>query len=128
MTTACEDTVPGLRRNADQRKHTYFVAYSVGAAGAIAKDGGSSQVALTHGSTGVYTGTCPTGAILEVAPSFKSASATIDSIETIAVDASAGTFSLTCYKDDGTSGVPAAADPASGDKIKVRVTLYEATY
>lgn len=127
MATACEDTVPGLRRNADQRKHTYFVAYSVGVAGVITKDGGSPQVALTHGSTGVYTGTCPTGAILEVAPSFKSASATIDSIRKIAVDASAGTFSLTCYKDNG-DGVPAAADPANGDKIKVRVTLYEATY
>lgn len=38
-------------------------------------------------------------------------------------DATTGAATFTTYKDDGTSGVPAATSPGSGDIIHVRLSL-----
>ena len=75
--------------------------------------------------TGVTTLAFPTAASGAAQYSIMKTSTLDGPVNGTTFDATTGAATFTTYNDDGTSGVPAAASPGSGDIIHVRLTLNE---
>lgn len=112
--------------------YEYIGRLTIGTAGAVtvtftgaATPNGTALFSCVHTGTGVYTLTGPTGSYGMVVPQIAS-----DTIDDVRIgkgdfDPAAGTCVIETRSDDGTSGVPALADPASGDVIYVRWSIFD---
>lgn len=96
--------------------------YDIGASGAATARAGAShpQLTISHTSTGLYAATAP------ACPAFGCIKVTVLKSTTlqgpvvgVTESPTTGAYTFNTYADDGTSGVPALADPASGDVLLI---------
>jgi len=133
MTMAKEACVRHASLYAPGPIHFFSGTITIGATGAVAATSfpgavtpdGTALFTATRTSQGVYAITSPTGTYGHPIPTIESDNIDVCRVGKGDYDPATGAMVIETLEDDGVTGIPAVADPASGDIIHLTLFVFD---